>query len=207
MDEASRLFQIRRTVMQMLTDRGYIVGQADVEMDKETFMSKCAPDGAVRRKELEMLFRKKDDPTNLLFVFWPEENNKPVGVTPIKTFCDRMKEESVRRAIIVVQHGLTSFAKTLVTEMTNSGIVLECFHETELLFNITHHTLVPKHYVLTPEEKALLLAKYHLQEEQLPRMQLNDPVSRYYGLAKGQVMKIVRPSETAGRYVTYRMVV
>lgn len=36
---------------------------------------------------------------------------------------------------------------------------LEEFSESDLLVNITHHTLVPKHEVLTPEEKKLLLQK------------------------------------------------
>ncbi|XP_065583785.1 DNA-directed RNA polymerases I, II, and III subunit RPABC1-like [Artemia franciscana] len=119
-----------------------------------------------------------------MFIFFPEEPK--VGIKTIKSFCQRMQEENITRAVIVVQLGMTPSAKQSLGDMAPKYI-LEYFLESELLINITEHELVPEHVILTPEEKTELLMRYKLKENHLMRIQAGDPVARYFGLKRGQV--------------------
>ena len=83
----------------MLTKRGYIVDEEDVNMTTDDFKMKFGDDPS--RESLTILVEKADDPTDQLFVFFPTDEK--VGVKPIKTYCTRMKEENVLRAVIVVK--------------------------------------------------------------------------------------------------------
>lgn len=193
--------------MQLCHDRLYLVTQAELDQTLEQFIAQYGDKPSANhpsRNDLAVLVAHNDDPTDQMFVFFPDEPK--VGIKTIKGYCQRMQTENISRAIIIVQLGMTPSAKQALVDMAPKYI-LEQFLESELLINITEHQLVPEHIVMTPEEKQELLARYKLKENQLARIQQSDAVARYYGLKRGQAVKIVRPSETAGRYVTYRLVV
>ena len=198
--EASHLFRIRRTLLKMLKKRSYVVDAAQLAMTPRGFVDQFGDQP--KRNDLTILAEHETDAEDQLFVFLPDDDK--VGVKTIKQYCEMMKEASVSHAILVVKAGITPFAKTALQEMA-SMYLIEHFRDNELLVDITEHKLVPAHQPLSPEDKAALLKRYKLKESQLPRIQKNDPVARYYGLKVGEVIKIVRPSETAGRYVTYRV--
>ena len=202
-EKKTKLFRIRKTVCKMLNARGYLVAQAELDRDKDSFTEEFGEDP--RRDALTLQFDLREDPTQHIFVFFPDEDK--VGVKTIKEYAKRMKDEQVNRAIIVVQQSLTPFARQSLLECQAQKFYIEQFQEAELLVNITDHVLVPEHILLSDEQKRVLLDRYKVKETQLPRIQMHDPVARYFGMRRGQVVRIIRPSETAGRYVTYRLCV
>jgi DNA-directed RNA polymerase subunit H (RpoH/RPB5) len=120
-------------------------------------------------------------------------------------------------AVFVIHKNITSFAKKFMVsehQRRNQGLLdglskmnfsFNVFFEVELVVNITEHEIVPKHRLLMPDEKRQLLEKYMVKEDQLPRILITDPVAKYCGLRRGDIVEILRDSETAGRYVTYRI--
>ena len=60
------------------------------------------------RSELIILVAHNDDPTDQMFVFFPDDIK--IGIKTIRTYCKRMQEENITRAIIVVQLGMEFFS-------------------------------------------------------------------------------------------------
>ncbi|MCX6798868.1 MAG: DNA-directed RNA polymerase subunit H [Candidatus Diapherotrites archaeon] len=76
-----------------------------------------------------------------------------------------------------------------------------------MVFTVSDHFLVPKHILLSKEEAEELFKKYGLQLNQLPQILLSDPAIAELLPRKGDIVKIIRNSPTAGKTIYYRMVV
>jgi DNA-directed RNA polymerase I, II, and III subunit RPABC1 len=158
----------------------------------------------------EMLKRYTDPPTSRnpnpepqIGTVWVDfRDETTLGTAPVKTFISYIHEHHFYTGILVNSGNVTTNAYKLIPPALPA--IIEIFQEADLLVNITRHELVPTHLLLSKIEKKELLERYRLKETQLPRIQVNDPVAKYLGLRRGQVVKIVRRSETAGRYASYR---
>jgi DNA-directed RNA polymerase subunit H len=69
------------------------------------------------------------------------------------------------------------------------------------------HELVPEHTIITEDEVKELEAKYGIARLQLPKIKAGDPAAKAIGARPGDVVKIIRRSETAGTHTVYRICV
>ena len=61
------------------------------------------------RSKLTALFTHEDDAIGEMYVFFPDDPK--TGIQTIRTYCQRMQDEKITRAIIVGQTDLTPSAK------------------------------------------------------------------------------------------------
>ena len=74
-------------------------------------------------------------------------------------------------------------------------------------FDVMSHQLVPEHIILTDKDAELVLEKYKITKEQLPKVLITDPCVKRIGAKVGDVVKIIRSSPTAGVSEFYRLVI
>ncbi|KAK5168937.1 DNA-directed RNA polymerases II 24 kDa polypeptide (RNA polymerase II subunit 5) [Saxophila tyrrhenica] len=221
--ELTRLWRITRTVKTMCLDRGYELTEDECAIPLSQFRDLVTDDtGTPQRTKMaftarpsaEMLARYTPlpkpgsvaTPEPQIGTIHVEFNpNTSVGIKDLKQFAQLLQEKNYYTGIFITQAAPTSSALKIIPSLL--PIQMEIFKEEDLLVNISRHELVPKHLLLSPEEKKGLLERYRLKETQLPRIRVDDPMARYLGLRRGQVVKIIRKSETAGRYASYRWVI
>ncbi|KAL7712794.1 DNA-directed RNA polymerase I [Entamoeba marina] len=189
MDNSTRIFRVWKTVLEMLRDRGYITSDVDHETTLENFKERYGEsDNTINRSHLTIKVVLGEDSSDGIIVFFAKDDK--LKVETFTNYLGEVETQGCTKAIIVYHGQLSSVVKQSIER---SKCQWEVMQEDELIVNVTKHVLVPKHILL-------------ITVSQLPRLLKTDPICRYYGFQRGDVIKIVRKSETAGRYITYRAV-
>jgi DNA-directed RNA polymerases I, II, and III subunit RPABC1 len=115
---------------------------------------------------------------------------------------------------IVLKENLTeNNKKSMHTVLEEIAYEYQIFNIKELQTNITKHILQPKFEIISDsEEIKSVYTKYGLiiedkLKQSFPFILKIDPISKYYGLKPGNLLKIMKHSETSGEYITYRVCV
>lgn len=110
--------------------------------------------------------------------------------------------------IVVLKDKTTSTStKSIQERLKNSEV--EIFEIKELIFNISKHSLVPKHTLIKDEESIRqLFSTLHIENRmQLPIILKTDPMARYLNAKPGNILKIARYPITSAEHIVYRAVV
>lgn len=196
--EKTNLFKIRKTVLEMLSDRKFII--PDIEnITFEQFNIKCD------NKNIDIFI----DDTVIDKKVYIHFHNEPKGFSKndlkniIQKITNDYEDENINLILILKDKENSAITKELTKEIYKN---VEIFLKKNLLFNITHHNYVPKHIILTTDEEKELLDKYNSTKSKLPKISKTDPVAKYYGMKSEQICKIIRKSPEVGEIFYYRLV-
>lgn len=135
-------------------------------------------------------------------IIWAVTTDGTVGVAYVTQLKKAMDDAEVKKGIITTIGKYTHTAKSRARQ---SGI--ELIPKIFPSFKIFDHDFVSKHELLTSDEREQILDQYKMQPYQLPRIRASDPAVIAVGGNPGDIVKVIRNSATAGKYVAYRYVV
>jgi DNA-directed RNA polymerase subunit H len=153
-----------------------------------------------RKDNVSYLVEAPKEKQKILIWCSPEETT--VGITSISLMQKAMKEANVDMGIMI-----TSGRYTHAVKQSAKKRKIELLPRTFPAFDIFEHQLVPKHEILTQEEREKILTQYKVQPYQLPQIKASDPAVKAIGAKPGDILRIIRKSATAGEHIAYRYVV
>jgi len=177
---------------------GLALPLAEEEMLRRT-IQKFEDDGySIVRSGKELIGTYEDEKIIIKVI----TSEKSIGVSEIRSLLKRAEKEKANEVHIVSDAPLTPQAKKVVAE---EGIRYMSMRN--VLIDILQHELVPKHEILSEDEKARLANELKIELSQLPKIRRTDPVIKILGGKPGDVVRIYRRSPTAGTSIYYRLVV
>jgi hypothetical protein len=120
-----------------------------------------------------------------------------VNKSKLQELVSKMKDSGTCHILIIYNQDVTPSVRTIIANIS-ADIMIELFHIDDLQYNITKHVLQPTFLKIKGPKafKTLYSSSSHSV------MSITDPIARFYGYKKGDVIEIRRKNG----YVSYRIV-
>ena len=197
-------FRSRQNVLRMMEARGYDI----------TPYSKFGPDEIAvlmnKDKALEMELIHNTEPERKAYILYRFTRIKQSLATLIRNIIDPedMNIDPTKHEIVVItmEQIVDTFHSASLDAWNTHGLKIQFFWMPSMVNYPMDHVLQPKFEVVKKEDHADLLKKFYSKKAtQFPMIRYHaDMVARCLGVVPGDIVKIIRPSPSAGEYELYR---
>ena len=175
---------IFKNIIQMLKCRNINVNR---------FLNKNKKIKKLDNEQIEKIFNDTLKFDKILIFFF----KKKISVKEMKANLKKIENEDFDHLILITKVKFNSYINN---ELKKIDKYLEVFLFKNFHINIITHRLVPKHILLTEEEKIKMIEKFG--KTKLPQIKFHDPISRYFNCQVGDIFKIFRKNEMYYRIVS-----
>jgi len=220
-----KVFRSRQTLLSVLHDRGYDVtgaskfGPEEIRQGLAAYVNGRALEFTVKARE----GMKVPTPNVRVYIFLLRIKQKlggflssletPIGVVPDAAVRNPDKlgspvDPALTSVICLVNEPVVSvFHQASINQWNTRNLRLSFFHMDIFQMNPLTHYLLPPHEIIPKEQhESLMKSMYITQKSQFPLIRYHeDPIARVIGAIPGDIIKITRPSPSAGEYIVYRL--
>ena len=208
------IYRSRMTLLDILEERGY---QVDIYR-KFSPAEATAAAAATTLAALNFIVSKKEDASKKCDVRYAN-----VSRPKLETFFnDVSDDDSENTEVVVMMYGPIMDAHHIIAlkqytklkepqsergEKIRRKLRVSFFCIDTLVVNPLKHVLVPKHEIVPEaQHKELMASMYITAKSKFPEIKFHvDPIARCIGAVPGDIVKITRPSASAGQTIIYRV--
>jgi DNA-directed RNA polymerase subunit H (RpoH/RPB5) len=189
------IYKSRNTLLEIMAVRGY-------DISDHSGFSYSDVSAMSEHKQLDMFLTHQTDGRKIYIRYNVSGTfRRPIELTDLVEDMFTIDETLARGddlMIITLSDPNDTMTKLMSKIWYQDKIYVSIVNIARLQFNILNHRLVPKHTILSDDDKAAVMKRYNIaSEKQMPVISRFEPVAAVLGVRPDQVVHIERPSKTA----------
>jgi DNA-directed RNA polymerase subunit H (RpoH/RPB5) len=192
----------RETILELLKAQRYDTSEYEhfgVNEVHAMYTNKDVP------KQLDMILSTEQVLSKKKTVYVKYHLGKTLRVENIQDYVDdlynieQILNKKTDTLIIILKQDMNQTLMNILNEFWDRhGIFIILFSLERLQFNILEHQYVPKHDILSEDERKEIFKRYNILDvKNLPDISRFDPVAQAIGMRPGEICRIERPSKTS----------
>ena len=196
------IYNSRKNLLEILEERGFnIENYSNFSITEIGILTE--------NNQLDMLLENDSTKKKIYVKYYVNKLIKPQNIYDIVEdlfHLESILEKKDDLMVIIKDEPNDTMLENIKDIWVSENIYISLVNIKRLQFNILKHTLVPKHTILTANEKETFMKKYNiLDKSQIPDISYFSPVSIVLGVRPDDVVKIERNSRTAIQADFYRI--